>query len=556
MPAAPGEFAIGSAIAGYRLEERIGAGGMAAVFRAYDARLDRQVALKILAPALALDDAFRRRFIRESHAAAAVDDPHIIPVFQAGEARGVLFIAMRLVRGGDVRSLLDREGQLSAGRATEIISQVAAALDAAHARGLVHRDVKPANMLLDASAEHDGPGHVYLSDFGLSKTALAASRLTGTGQFLGTLDYVAPEQIEGRRVDGRTDQYSLACAAFELLTGAPPFRREQSIAVIHAQLSESPPPLSSRRPDLPAGSDEVMNRALAKRPEDRYPTCGEFAAALRAALAPGLPGSDPCSQQPDRPATEIATPTPGTPPAAMHPPAGGAGITVSAGAGSTADGSREELKPPERPPATRRRRLTAVGAGLAAALAVVTVTVILLLGRGHGGPANPNVNSGIQRSSAAVNPLKECRTDTSTCRLGDRDLSLHASGRDVTELQQRLHYLGFYTAAVDGNFGPVTAAAVTAFQTCVRRAPNGVVGQATVAALHRASPASVAHCLPVTSPPPTTPVSPPPTTPVSPPPTTPVSPPPTTPVSPPPTTPVSPPPTTPVSPPPTTPGPT
>ena len=205
----PGGFAAGSLVAGYRLDQQIGQGGMAVVFRAHDSRLDRDVALKILAPALAEDDSFRQRFIRESRAAAAVDDAHIIPVYEAGEEHGVLFIAMRFVRGGDVRTLLDAEGPLSPERATEILSQAASALDAAHARGLVHRDVKPANMLLEASADRDRPDHVYLSDFGLAKASLAISGLTSTGQFLGTLDYVAPEQVEGRPVDGRADQYAL-----------------------------------------------------------------------------------------------------------------------------------------------------------------------------------------------------------------------------------------------------------------------------------------------------------------------------------------------------------
>ncbi|HMG63993.1 MAG TPA: serine/threonine-protein kinase, partial [Streptosporangiaceae bacterium] len=167
-------MSVGSLVAGYRLEQQIGQGGMAVVYRAHDSRLDRDVALKVLAPALAEDDSFRQRFIRESRAAARVDDAHIIPVFEAGEESGVLFIAMRFVRGGDVRSLLDREGPLPPGRATEIISQVASALDSAHARGLVHRDVKPANMLRDASSDNDRPDHIYLSDFGLTKTSLSA----------------------------------------------------------------------------------------------------------------------------------------------------------------------------------------------------------------------------------------------------------------------------------------------------------------------------------------------------------------------------------------------
>jgi predicted ATPase/class 3 adenylate cyclase len=276
---------VGSRVAGYLLEEQVGEGGMAVVFRARDERLDRLVALKVLAPALAADADYRERFLRESRAAAAVDDPHIIPVYEAGEAGGVLFIAMRYVPGRDVRTLLRREGPLSAGRAAAIISAVASALDAAHAAGLVHRDVKPANMLMDARAGR--PDHVYLSDFGLSKPALAATGLTHTGQFLGTLDYVAPEQLGGQPVDGRSDQYALACAAFELLAGSPPFHREDAMAVMYGHISQPPPPLTSQRPDLPAAADQVLARALAKAPADRYATCREFADALRGSL--GLP---------------------------------------------------------------------------------------------------------------------------------------------------------------------------------------------------------------------------------------------------------------------------
>ena len=281
----PTGVTVGSRVAGYLLEEQVGEGGMAVVFRARDERLDRLVALKVLAPALAADADYRERFLRESRAAAAVDDPHIIPVYEAGEAGGVLFIAMRYVPGRDVRTLLRREGPLSAGRAAAIISAVASALDAAHAAGLVHRDVKPANMLMDARAGR--PDHVYLSDFGLSKPALAATGLTHTGQFLGTLDYVAPEQLGGQPVDGRSDQYALACAAFELLAGSPPFHREDAMAVMYGHISQPPPPLTSQRPDLPAAADQVLARALAKAPADRYATCREFADALRGSL--GLP---------------------------------------------------------------------------------------------------------------------------------------------------------------------------------------------------------------------------------------------------------------------------
>lgn len=283
-PGVPGGFGPGARIAGYLLEEQIGQGGMAVVFRAHDERLDRTVALKILSPALSADEAFRQRFIRESRAAAAVDDPHIIPVFEAGESGGVLFIAMRFVRGGDVRSILGEYGPLPPGRVAEIISQVASALDAAHGRGLVHRDVKPANMLLDARPGSGRPDHVYLSDFGLSKGSLQASGLTGTGMFLGTLDYIAPEQIEGKPVDGRADEYALACAAYELITGTPPFQRVDAMAVMYAQITEPPPLVTSSRPELPGAVDAVFARALAKPADQRYQNCGEFAEALREAL--------------------------------------------------------------------------------------------------------------------------------------------------------------------------------------------------------------------------------------------------------------------------------
>jgi class 3 adenylate cyclase len=281
-------FAAGTRIAGYRLEEEIGAGGMAVVFRARDERLSRLVALKVLAPGLAANEEFRRRFLRESRAAAAVDDPHIIPVYEAGEAGGVLFIAMRYVSGGDVRGLLRRQGPLPPARAAAIISPVASALDAAHGAGLVHRDVKPGNILIDARPGR--PDHVYLSDFGLARGG-SSSVLTAAGRYLGTVAYMAPEQIQGGAVDGRADQYALGCAAFELLCGAVPFERDQDMAVIWAHLSAPPPSLAARRVDLPPAVDEVLGRALAKAQQDRYPSCREFADGLRQAL--GLPGYAP-----------------------------------------------------------------------------------------------------------------------------------------------------------------------------------------------------------------------------------------------------------------------
>ena len=275
----------GARIGKYELEQQIGHGGMAVVFKATDEQLRRPVALKIMAPSVASDAEFRQRFVRESRAAAAVEDPHIIPIFEAGESAGVLFIAMRYVAGGDVRSLLAREGPLTVDRVSAILVSVASALDAAHAAGLVHRDVKPGNMLLDIRAGR--PDHVYLADFGLTKATLGAVSLTSTGRFLGTADYAAPEQIEGRSVDGRADQYALACAAIEMLTGQTPFPHENVMAVLTAHVSASPPQLSARRRGLPAELDGVVGRALAKSPSDRYPSCGDFTAEFQRAVDVG-----------------------------------------------------------------------------------------------------------------------------------------------------------------------------------------------------------------------------------------------------------------------------
>jgi hypothetical protein len=275
----------GSPVAGYLLERLVGVGGMAAVFRARDERLGRVVALKLLTG----DEAVRRRFVREARAVAAVDHPHIIPVYEAGEADGVLFIAMRFVAGDDLRVVVGREGGLPPRRAAAFISPVASALDAAHDAGLVHRDVKPANMLVDV-----GPGrpeHVYLSDFGLARGMLSAGGLTRAGQFMGTPDYASPEQISGRFVDGRADQYALACVAYTLLSGTLPFVREEPMAVLYAHLSAPPPRVTEARPELPGVVDHVVARGLAKMPDDRYESCGDFADALREAL--GVEPYDP-----------------------------------------------------------------------------------------------------------------------------------------------------------------------------------------------------------------------------------------------------------------------
>ncbi|MEU5425402.1 serine/threonine-protein kinase [Streptomyces olivoreticuli] len=276
---------IGRRIATYQVESEIGRGGMAVVYRARDLRLGRTVALKLLAPELVRNDTFRQRFGHESRVAAAIDHPHIVPVFEAGEADGLLYIAMRYVAGQDLRALLDRDGPLPLATACRIATQVASALDAAHAHDLVHRDVKPGNILVAEGTDSDHPEHVYLTDFGLTKKSLSLTGYTRVGQFVGTLDYVAPEQISGKPVDGRCDVYSLGCVVFEMLSGAPPFRRDDDIALLWAHQYDPPPRLSDRLPDLPPGVDEVLARALAKSPDDRFGSCLRFVTELRTAGA-------------------------------------------------------------------------------------------------------------------------------------------------------------------------------------------------------------------------------------------------------------------------------
>ena len=381
FPAHLAGFRAGSLLAGYRLEAKVGAGGMAVVFRARDERLSRLVALKILAPALASDSAFRSRFIAESRAAAAVDDPYIIPVYEAGEADGVLFIAMRFVPGGDLRRVLEREGALPPDRAAGFISPVASALDAAHRAGLVHRDVKPANILVDA--REDRPDHVYLSDFGVSK-AVSSVGLTSPGQFVGTPDYSAPEQIQGRAVDGRTDQYALACVTYQLLTGALPFESHQGMAALLGHLSAPPPSLVARMPELPGAVNQVLARAMAKAPAERYASCLDFADALRQAL--GLTPYNPQGS-----ATAPAVPQPATSPSGIAPPtaAGTTKVATDATALGLLDaGSGSDRAPPaphprrgivDPPNATtiwgriRRHRLPA----LALACAILAAAVII-----------------------------------------------------------------------------------------------------------------------------------------------------------------------------------
>ncbi|MEU8151102.1 serine/threonine-protein kinase [Nonomuraea sp. NPDC048901] len=282
---------VGQEVAGYYIEDIVGKGGMAVVYLALDPRLSRRVALKILNPVLSVDDRFRQRFILESRTVASIEHPNIIPIYEANaDADGVLYIAMRYVDGLDLRRLIYDRGALPIAQANQIISQVAAALDAAHAHDLIHRDVKPANILLAGD-------HVYLTDFGITKHRTSISGLTQTDQFIGTPRYMAPEQINKEHIDGRCDQYALACVAYEALSGRLPFPRDNDIALLWAHLAEQPTPLSQVRPELPVEVDGVMMRALAKSPEQRYPSCTAFVTALRDAISgqPAAPSPTPSS---------------------------------------------------------------------------------------------------------------------------------------------------------------------------------------------------------------------------------------------------------------------
>lgn len=273
---------IGSEIAGYRVERLLGRGGMSVVYLAEQVALKRQVALKLIAPELAKDGRFRERFLRESELAASLDHPNVIPIFDAGEAEGVLFLAMRYVEGSDLSRRLAGSGWLDPAEAVSIVERVADALDAAHTQGLVHRDVKPGNVLISTA------GHVYLADFGLTRRTEETASLTETGQVVGTLDYVAPEQIENKGVSAATDVYSLACVLFESLAGEVPFQADSTMGMLFAHLQNEPPSASESNPELPPDIDEVLARGMAKKSEGRYPTCGELAEEARSAL--GLSG--------------------------------------------------------------------------------------------------------------------------------------------------------------------------------------------------------------------------------------------------------------------------
>ena len=411
------ELSPGTEFAGHRIDAVAGRGGMGVVYRATHLALDRVVALKLIASALSGDESFRARFKQESMTAASIDHPNVIPIYDAGEADGQLYITMRFVDGTDLRSALDQRGALPPDDATRIVSDIAAALDAAHARGLVHRDVKPANVLISADGKR-----AYLTDFGLTKHAASTSGVTQTGMFVGTLDYIAPEQLAGKGVDARADVYSLGCVLFEALTGQVPYPREEEPAKMWAHMGEPPPPVSSVRPDLPAQFDEVVTRAMAKDPDERFPSAGDLGRAARAAAearatphpersvatgqaAPSGAAPPPVVSIPQDAPTAMPTVTPVPPP----PPTGPPIVFPPPPAGGWPQPSPPAPVPsqpvaPPPPPASpravavRRRRLVAAGAILGV-VALIVVGLALALGGGGGG-SSKNPDPAVYRSAA------------------------------------------------------------------------------------------------------------------------------------------------------------
>src|SRR5512133_3619089 len=276
------ELMTGSVIAGFRVISLVGEGAMGSVYLAEEIATGRRVALKVLAAELSRDERFRQRFLRESQVASSLDHANVVATVAAGDEHGLLYLAMAYVEGSDLRELLRREGRLDPQRALNLVAQVAQALDAAHGAGLVHRDVKPGNILV---APENGGEHVFVCDFGLARHVSSVSSLTSERGFVGTIDYVPPEQIEGSPIDGRADVYSLGCVLYECLAGAGPFDRESELSVLFAHLNDPPPRVTELRPELPVTFDHVFETALAKSPDQRYSSCGELARAARAALA-------------------------------------------------------------------------------------------------------------------------------------------------------------------------------------------------------------------------------------------------------------------------------
>src|SRR5215218_2576306 len=375
------ELADGDEFAGYKIETRLGRGGMGILFLALEPGLERRVALKLIAPEAAADEVFAQRFAEESRIAASIEHPNVVPIYAAGEEEGVPWIAMRYVAGSDLGRRLTQVGRLEPEHAVALIAQLGNGLDAIHAAGLVHRDVKPANVLLSGGA---GSDHAYITDFGVARNVSTQSGLTQTGRFVGTLDYVAPEQIAGGEVDARVDVYALGCLLYKLLTGEVPFPREGEAARLYAHLNDPPPAPSLYVPEISMALDDVVARAMSKQPEDRYPSAGDLGRAATAALsgaAIAVPEHTVATGAAATRTAETMQPDPAAPeatPATSGPtePAPGRDPATAATRRLEAEGGR--------PPGEGRRRLV-LGGGLLALLAIAAVVLAVSGSGGDGG---------------------------------------------------------------------------------------------------------------------------------------------------------------------------
>jgi serine/threonine protein kinase len=395
---------IGTTVAGYRLEKLLGRGGMSVVYLAEHQRLGRKVALKLLSAALTEDESFRERFERESRRAAEIDHPNIVPIFDAGDADGQFYIAMRYVPGSDLKAVIKRDGPLSIGRTLYMLEQAASALDAAHDRDLVHRDVKPANILIEEPSDR-----VFLTDFGVVKHT-SSHGLTRTGFFIGTVDYAAPEQIEGLPVDARTDVYSLGCVFYECLTGRAPFDRDAEVAVMHAHLTEPPPSLRNARPDLPRDLDRVVAGAMAKSKDERPATCE---ALVEAAHAAALGRATRTTREPIPAAVVGVDGAEADSEAAAEMPLAadsesGEVAAISASGNSNPGAPDSEVTPPEQPPPSRPsgqgRPAWLIPAIIAVAAAVVSGAVVYFLTDSNGGSGTAPTTAASPTSPATVTP--------------------------------------------------------------------------------------------------------------------------------------------------------
>jgi hypothetical protein len=390
------EVQIGSVFAGHRIESEAGRGGMGVVYVATHLALQRRVALKLIAPALSGDESFRERFKQESMTAASIDHPNVIPIYHAGEEDGSLYITMRYVEGTDLRAMIERRGKIDAPAAAQIVAEVAAALDAAHARGLVHRDVKPANVLMGEN------GQAYLTDFGLTKHAASSSGLTKTGMFVGTLDYIAPEQLQGGEVDARVDVYALGCVLYQTLTGKVPYPRDTEPAKIWAHMQEPPPSVREHAGDVPPQFEDVIQRAMAKNPDDRYLSTGDLGrAALAAAQSRAVSGGERAVATGDAAVSGVTavplTPPEGAPtyaqapPPPSGPPSGVPAWQVEDGPGQATTGAWAQpgaggYGPPGATAAPPRNWLpVAIGAAALIVIGAIVAVVLATSGGGDGG---------------------------------------------------------------------------------------------------------------------------------------------------------------------------